>query len=144
MIPEQLRSLRKLMGLSLRVLLNTGSSTGQGKVMRGGRKIVEGDEYRKYAAVCYMNPRDMRYLGISEGGNVKVSSSVGSVSLRASASSCPRGVIFVPKGPWINSIVEAETSQSGSPHFKGMEVTVSATYDKVKTVEEVIQAYGSR
>jgi len=144
MIPEQLRSLRKLMGLSLRVLLDTGSNTGQGKVMRGGRKIVEGEEYMKYAAVCYMNPLDMRYLGVSEGGNVKVSSSVGSVCLRAAASSCPRGVVFVPKGPWINSIVEAETSQSGSPHFKGMEVSVSATDEKVKSVENVLAAYGRR
>jgi formylmethanofuran dehydrogenase subunit D len=144
MIPENLKNLRKLLGLSLKATLDSGSSTVQGKIMRGGRKIVEGDEYRKYAAVCYMNPQDMNYLGASEGDNVKVSSSVSSVCLRASASSCPRGVVFVPKGPWINSIVEAETSQSGSPHFKGMEVSVSATDEKVKTVEEMMDSYGRR
>ncbi|MFH1788682.1 MAG: molybdopterin dinucleotide binding domain-containing protein [Candidatus Altiarchaeota archaeon] len=144
MIPDELADLRKLIGLSLKVTLNTGSSTGQGKVMRGGKKIAEADEYARNVAVCYMNAADMKYLGLSPGDCVEVKSKIGSVTLRAEASGCPRGLVFVPKGPWINSVIDAETSQSGSPHYKGMEATVSATDNKVKTVEEIISSYAKR
>ena len=88
-----------------------------------------------------MNGEDMKFLGVSSEGNIEVSSSVSSVVLKAQESGCPRGVVFVPKGPWINSIIESDTSQSGSPNFKGMDVTVSATNGKVKSVEEILKMY---
>ena len=141
MIPEGLKDLRKFLGLRLKVILETGSSTGQGKVMRGGKKIVDGEEYKHNAAVCYMNGEDMKFLGVSSEVNIEVSSSVSSVVLKAQESGCPRGVVFVTKGPWINSIIESDTSQSGSPNFKGMDVTVSATNGKVKSVEEILKMY---
>ncbi|MFH1834601.1 MAG: molybdopterin dinucleotide binding domain-containing protein [Methanobacteriota archaeon] len=141
MIPEGLDGYRLLLGLNLKVILDTGSSTGQGKVMRGGMKITEGEEYKKAAAVCYMNVRDMSFLGVSKGDNVELSSNEGSVVLTAEASSSPAGMVFVPKGPWINSIISAGTSQSGSPNFKGMTVSVSASKGKVKSVDELIGMY---
>lgn len=144
MIPDDLKQIRKLIGLNLKVILNTGSSTGQGKVMRGGKKIAEGKEYAENAAVCYMNAADMKYLGVSKDENVEVKSKIGAITLRTESSACPKGLVFVPKGLWINSIIDAETSQSGSPHYKGMTVTVSATDKQVKSVEEIINSYAKK
>lgn len=144
MIPDGLRDLRDVLGVTLNVVLETGSSTGQGKVMRGGKKIAGAEDYMQNAAVCYMNPEDMRFLGVSDNDNAELKSRVGSIVLRIQKSGCPRGVVFVPKGPWINFIVEAETSQSGSPNYKGMSVSVSATGDKVKNVKDLLREYGTR
>lgn len=144
MIPDDLADLKKVMGLALKVSLDTGSSTGQGKVMRGGKKISEADEYMENVAVCYMSKHDMAYMGLVDGNNVLLRSTVGSIALEARKAGCPPGIVFVPKGPWINSIIEAETSQSGSPHYKGMDVTLTLTDEKVKGVDEIIKSYGRR
>ena len=141
MIPEGLQDYRLFLGLNLKVVLDTGSSTRQGKVMRSGGKITEGEEYKRASTVCYMNVGDMSFLGVFNGDNVELSSEEGSVVLSAEASSSPAGVVFVPKGPWINSIISSETSQSGSPRFKGMTISVSASKGKVKSVDELIDMY---
>ncbi|MFH0859634.1 MAG: molybdopterin dinucleotide binding domain-containing protein [Candidatus Altiarchaeota archaeon] len=141
MIPEGFKSVRDYLRVKLKVILDTGSDSKQGVIMRSGRKMTHKDDYRTAAGTCYMNPEDMATLNVQDDGRVKLTSGVSSITLYAKAGETPRGIVFVPKGPWINSIVEAETLQTGSPNFKGMTITVEPTKEEVPDVEEIIRGY---
>lgn len=141
MIPDDFVKLRENIRVKMNVILDTGSDSAQGIIMRGGKKLTHKDEYKKAAGICYLNDQDMLVLNVTEGGKVKLTSGEGSISLYAKASENPPGVVFVPKGPWINSIVEAETLQTGSPNYKGMSVKVEATDDEVIDLEELLKNY---
>ncbi len=141
MIPESLQGISRMFKIKIKVTLDSGSTTKQGIVMRGGKKIVRKDEYRETSSICLMNEEDMKFIGVVESGNVKLETDVGSVVLKVVKGDCPRGLVFVPKGPWVNSVIDADTFESGSPHFKGMTAEVQATDKRVLEVDELLRAY---
>jgi formylmethanofuran dehydrogenase subunit D len=122
---------------SLNVTLLSGRSLGQAKSREVGRFS---EEYLRNVAVCELNSEDLASLGITRGQNVKVTTKTGSVVLRAAVASqtLPRGVIFLPYGPWANMLIPLETFGTGMPSFKGIEAEVTATNEKILDVRTLV------
>jgi formylmethanofuran dehydrogenase subunit D len=122
----------------LKVALLTGRTLRQGQGKEYG-KLSE--RYWKSVSICEMDPEDMKYLGVKENQNVKLSTDYGSVILRAvkSLRSPHRGVIFVPLGPWANVIVNPRTHGTGMPSFKGIGAIVEpALEEQVLHLQELL------
>jgi len=125
----------------MKVILNTGSTVEQGCITKSGKKMSK--EYTEKAAVCYLNPNDFRELWYEKGSyleKVKVVSEVGEVVLFAKPDDgIAKGQAFVPRGPWSNAVISAETFGTGSPFYKGMEVGISPTDEEVLDCEELFK-----
>jgi formylmethanofuran dehydrogenase subunit D len=117
------------MNSKLKVTLLTGRTIEQGVGKERGKAS---EDYFKSVAVCYVDPVDMKKLGIRGGTNVRVSTDNGSVILKALKS--PRGphtgVIFIPYGVWANRVVSTETDSVGMPSLKGIPAEIEAAPDK--------------
>jgi formylmethanofuran dehydrogenase subunit D len=76
----------------------------------------------KAAAICYMDPNDMKKIGVITGDIITVKTNSGQVTLRAVKSEdTPHvGLVFIPMGPWANQLTNPETDSIGMPSFKGM------------------------
>jgi formylmethanofuran dehydrogenase subunit D len=123
----------------LRVTLLTGRTIDQGVGKERGKGS---DEYFQNVAVCFMDPDDLRELGIKEGTNVLVSTNNGSVILKAlkSLRTPHRGIIYIPYGPWANVIVDPETQGVGMPSLKGIPAEVETVKDKpVLSLRELLK-----
>lgn len=113
----------------LRVTLLTGRTIEQGVGKEHGKSSKE---YVESVSVCYMDPEDMKKLGVKDKTNIQVSTAFGSVVVKAVKSlRAPHpGVIFIPYGPWANVIVDPETHGIGMPSFKGIPATVEPAPEK--------------
>jgi len=113
----------------LRVMLLTGRTIGQGVAKERGKASKE---YMESVSVCYMDPEDLKKLGIKEKTDVLVSTDFGSVVVKALKSlRTPHvGMIFVPYGPWANVVVDPETHGIGMPSLKGIPAEVEPAPDK--------------
>jgi formylmethanofuran dehydrogenase subunit D len=113
----------------LQVTLLTGRTIEQGVGKERGKRSKE---YLESVAVCYMDPIDLKKLGVREKSNVLVSTEHGSVvvevlrSLRAPHA----GIIYIPYGPWANAVVDPKTDSIGMPSFKGIPAKVEPAYDR--------------
>ena len=126
----------------LRVTLISGRSLGQARGKIAGKFS---EEYQKNVAICEFNPEDLKSLGVEPGQNVRLSTRNGSVVLKATLASQqgPRGIVFAPYGPWINSIMPVQTSGTGMPLFKGIEVEVTpAPNENVANLETLVGQIG--
>jgi formylmethanofuran dehydrogenase subunit D len=123
----------------LRVTLITGRTIEQGVGKERGKSSKD---YVESVSVCYMDPEDLKRLGVKEKNNVKVSTDYGSVVVKAlkSLRAPHRGVIFIPYGPWANVIVNPETHGIGMPSFKGIPAEVEPAPDKpILSLEELLR-----
>ncbi|MBX5321522.1 MAG: molybdopterin dinucleotide binding domain-containing protein [Candidatus Bathyarchaeota archaeon] len=113
----------------LRVTLLTGRTIEQGVGKEHGKSSKE---YVESVSVCYMDPEDMKKLGVKDKTNIQVSTAFGSVVVKAQKSlRAPHpSVIFIPYGPWANVIVDPETHGIGMPSFKGIPATVEPAPEK--------------
>ena len=101
-------------------------------------------EFFKAVSVCSLSEEDYSSLGLAEGeGNVLVTTPFGQVvvSVRQDEG-LPRGIIFIPMGPWANALVGPDTCGCGTPRFKGIEATVEPTMAEVKSVRELFRGLG--
>jgi formylmethanofuran dehydrogenase subunit D len=124
----------------LQVTLLTGRTIEQGVGKEAG-KATQG--YFESTTMAYMDICDMKKLGIKNQTNILVTTPNGSVVLRAVK--YPRGampgMIYIPYGPWANSIVSNETTSIGMPSFRGTPAEVEAAPDKsVLTLKELIRS----
>jgi formylmethanofuran dehydrogenase subunit D len=114
----------------LKVTLLTGRTIEQGVGKECGKAS---QDYFDSVAVCYIDPEDLKRLGIRGGTNVRVSTDYGSVILKALKS--PRGphagVIFIPYGVWANAVASTETDSMGMPSLKGIRAEIEPAADKV-------------
>ena len=99
------------------------------------------DVYQKDVTQCQIDPEDMKALGLRRNANVKVTTKVGSVILRAVKSI--RGphpnMIFIAYGPWASMISDPESHGTGMPSLKGMQgVLEPAPDEKVLTMQELV------
>jgi formylmethanofuran dehydrogenase subunit D len=103
----------------LKVTLITGRTIEQGVGKEHGKAS---DKYLESVAVCYLDPEDLKALGIKEKMNVQVSTKYGSVTVTAlkSPARSHRGIIFIPYGLWANAVTHSETDSVGMPSLKGM------------------------
>jgi formylmethanofuran dehydrogenase subunit D len=123
----------------LKVTLLTGRTIEQGVAKERGKLS---NEYMESVSVCYMDPEDLKKLGIKEKTNVLVSTDHGSVIVKALRSlRTPHvGMIFVPYGPWANVVVDPETHGIGMPSLKGIPADVEPAPDKpVLSLEELLR-----
>ncbi len=129
-----------MMKQKLQVTLLTGRTIEQGVGKEAG-KATEG--YFESTTMVYMDICDMKKLGIKNKTNILVTTPNGSVVLKAIKS--PRGampgLIYIPYGPWANSIVSNETTSIGMPSFKGTPAEVEPAPDKsVLTLKELLKS----
>jgi formylmethanofuran dehydrogenase subunit D len=114
----------------LKVTLLTGRTIEQGVGKECGKASRN---YFESVAVCYVDPEDLKRLGIKEGTNVRVSTNYGSVVVKALKS--PRGphpsAIFIPYGVWANVVVDPDTSSVGMPSLKGIPAEIEPATDMV-------------
>lgn len=115
--------------LKLRVILLTGRTIEQGVGKEQGKTS---QEYLNSVAVCFIDPQELKKLGIKEKSNVLVSTKHGSVVVKAleSARAPHLGVVYVPYGPWANVIVDPETDSIGMPSLKGIPAEIESAGDK--------------
>lgn len=123
----------------LRVTLITGRTIDQGV----GKEMGKGSqEYFDSAAVCFLDPVDVKKLGLKSGMNVKVTSPYGSVVVKAkkyNRGAMP-GMIFIPCGLWANAVCSADTYSMGMPIFRGFTVEVEpAPGQPVLTLDELLK-----
>lgn len=113
----------------LPVLLITGRSLEQGVNNQRGKGSKE---YFETVTTCFMDPQDMAKIGVTDGTHITVSSSAGSVVLKAAK--YPKGpllgMIYLPYGPWANVINSDDTTSVGMPTCKGTNAEVEATPEK--------------
>ena len=127
----------------LRLTLITGRTIDQGV----GKEMGKGSkEYFESAAICFLDPVDIKKLGLKNGSNVQVTSKFGSVVVKAKK--FPRGVmpgmVFIPCGLWANAVCGDDTYSMGMPLFKGFPVDVEPAPNKpVLTLDELLkEEYG--
>ena len=123
----------------LRVTLLTGRTIEQGVGKERGKSSKE---YVESVSVCFVDPEDLKKLGIKEKTNVLVSTGYGSVVVKAvkSLRGPHPGVVFVPYGPWVNVVVDPETHGVGMPSLKGIPAEVEPAPDKpVLSLEELLR-----
>ncbi|MDI6904427.1 MAG: molybdopterin dinucleotide binding domain-containing protein [Candidatus Bathyarchaeia archaeon] len=123
----------------LRVTLLTGRTIEQGVGKERGKASKE---YMESVSVCYIDPEDLKKLGIKEKTNVLVSTDYGSVVVKAIKSL--RGphpeVVFIPYGPWANVVVDPETHSVGMPSLKGIPAEIEPAPDKpILSLEELLE-----
>lgn len=122
----------------MKVTLNTGSTIVQGIVTKGGNKMTSA--YKEECGTCILNQDDFEELGNPE--KIKVTTEIGSITVFASADEGMRkGEIFIPRGPWANSVVSENTFNTGSSFYKGMAATVESSDSDVLECDELINKY---
>jgi len=123
----------------LRVTLLTGRTIEQGVGKERGKASKE---YVESVSVCYIDPEDLKRLGIKEKTNILVSTDYGSVIVKALKSlRAPHpAVIFIPYGPWANVLVNPETHSVGMPSLKGIPAEVEPAPKKpLLSLEELLE-----
>jgi formylmethanofuran dehydrogenase subunit D len=123
----------------LSVVLVTGRTIEQGVGKEHGKASKE---YAENVAVCYLDPEDLKQLGMKENTLVRVTTPHGSIvvkALRSRRGPHPR-LVFMPYGPWANAIADAETDSIGMPSLKGVSAKVEPAPDKsVMSLEELLE-----
>ena len=123
----------------LNLTLITGRTIDQGVGKESGKSTKL---YFDSTTMCYMDEGDMKKLGVRNNDHILVTSPEGSVVLRAIKH--PRGaipgMIYIPYGPWANSICSNDTSSIGMPSFKGTPVEVKPAPDQtILTLAELLR-----
>jgi formylmethanofuran dehydrogenase subunit D len=123
----------------LRVTLITGRTIEQGVGKEQGKASKE---YADSVSICYIDPDDLKKLAIKENSNVSVSTEYGSVVLKAlkSLRAPHTGIIFIPYGPWANTVVDPETDSIGMPSLKGIPAEITPAQDEpVLSLKELLK-----
>jgi formylmethanofuran dehydrogenase subunit D len=128
-----------MMQHKLHVTLLTGRTIEQGVGKEYGKSS---SQYYDACSMVYMDAGDLKKLGVKNGSNVLVTTQNGSVVLKAVK--YPRGatpgLIYIPYGPWANSIVSNATTSIGMPSFKGTPAEVEAAPDQpVLSIRELLK-----
>ncbi len=121
------------------VIINTGTSIFQAFYEKKGSTLK--DEYRKSTAIAYMDPRDMEKLSLKSNDKIDVETKWGNVTVYVDKShDAPHeGMIFIPKGPWVNIVISPETYCCNVPTYKGIEAKIRKSDDDVLLVADLIR-----
>src|SRR5512139_2282646 len=124
----------------IRVTLLTGRTIEQGVGKEAGKGTKE---YIDATSMCYMDSSDMKKLGVKNNTNILITTSSGSVVLKAVK--YPRGampgLIYIPYGPWANAICSSETNGICMPSFKCNAACVEpAPKNSVLAMEELLKS----
>lgn len=118
----------------IEVEIITGRTIDQGKTVE--EKLTE--EYFKAVSYCELNEEDFKRLELKEGDRVKVKTDFGEVVVFARVGDVPKGIIFIPMGPYANQVIADDTDGTGMPRFKGVVGVVEKTEEPVKSAKELL------
>ena len=104
-----------------RFLMNAGRTTKQGQQINVGK---DSPEYQALVNTLIMNPDDLKEIGASAGGTVRVRTEWGDALFFCKDGKVPAGIIFVPYGPPTCKLMGGSTDGTGMPTSKGWEVEV--------------------
>ena len=112
----------------LKVTLLTGRTIEQGVGKEQGKTSKD---YVDSVSVCYIDPEDLKKLGMKEKSNVLVSTDFGSVvvKLLKSRRKPHPGLAFIPYGPWANAVIGPATDSVGMPSMKGIQAEIEPALD---------------
>lgn len=123
----------------MKILVNTGRTVVQGSHV--GKK--NSPEYFRETSNLRLNPVDMMEIGVDDGERIKATTDGISVVLMATSDEMiKRGTGFLPLGPYANTLVGGTTHSTGMPDFKGTEVNIEVTGEKISTVGELMRHLG--
>jgi formylmethanofuran dehydrogenase subunit D len=106
-----------------RFVINAGRTTRQGQQICVGKDTPE---YVALVSTLSMHPEDMKAVGVSSGGSVRVRSETGEATFRCVEGKVPQGMVFVPYGPPTCRLMGQSTDGTGMPTSKGWEVEIEA------------------
>jgi len=106
--------------------MNAGRTTRQGRQINVGK---HDPEYEAMVTTLIMHPEDIKEIGASPGGKVRVRSENGEGVFLCKEhggkeGKVPRGMIFVAYGPPTCRLMGQTTDGTGMPTSKGWEVEV--------------------
>jgi formylmethanofuran dehydrogenase subunit D len=102
-------------------IMNAGRTTKQGQQINIGKDHAD---YQAIVSTVTMNPEDMKVLGISQGGTIRVRSEWGQADFQCREGKIPAGMLFVAYGPPTCRLMGQNTDGTGMPTSKGWEVEV--------------------
>lgn len=115
--------------------LITGRTINQGANIEA--KTSQG--YFEAAAICELNSGDIADMGAANDSNVKVTTPHGSVVVKIKGNDGnPKGIAFIPMGPWANALVDPDTAGCGMPGFKGIPSVLEPTKEEVPSMKELM------
>ena len=104
--------------------LIAGRSSKQGTSLNVGKLK---DEYREVTSTVEMNTEDMERLGLADGDEVRLRTSVGEVLVRCKGrkpKDLPSGLLFMAYGPSSSQLMGSDTAGTGMPLSKNLQVEV--------------------
>ncbi len=104
-----------------RFIMNAGRTTKQGQQINVGK---DSPEYQEIVSTLTMNVEDMKAVGITSGGKVRVRSTHGEATFTCLEGKLPEGIVFVPYGPPTCHLMGQDTEGTGMPMSKGWEVEI--------------------
>ncbi len=104
-----------------RFILIAGRTAKQGRQINVGKDTAD---YEEIVTTLTMHPEDMKALGVSPGGTVRVRTEYGEAVFRCQEGKVPAGIVFVPYGPPTCRLMGGDTDGTGMPTSKGWEVEI--------------------
>jgi formylmethanofuran dehydrogenase subunit D len=134
-----LEILEEIMSAKITLNMITQRAIEEGQAMEKGKTTPE---YFEACSIVEMNPEDMKKLGIWRNTNVRVTSEVGSVIVKAVKPTqyVPPGLAHIRQGVWANQVVPPRTQSTGVPQYSGFPVTIEpAMNEKIRSALELVQ-----
>jgi len=129
--------------VKIEVKLTSGGTINQGIVIKGGGKSLP--VYTRNVGIIFLDPIDLKELGVYPLTPVKVTSKMNEIIVFAQESpDAPHpGVAFMPRGPWVNALVDPNTYSSGCSMFKNTPVSIEPAPEGVKPMNmpELMKKY---
>ncbi len=120
----------------IEVEIVTGRTLDQGATVE--EKLT--DEYFNAVNYIELSEDDFKTLNLQDGDRVKVKTEFGEVVVFAKKADLPKGVAFMPMGPYANQVIDPDTDGTGMPRFKGVKAIVEKTDEKVLSIKELLEA----
>lgn len=123
----------------MRLVLNTGRTIAQGNALE--HKLSR--EYELEVSTARMHPLDMLELGVEKGDHLLLRNGDISIVVHVEESAeVELGSLFLPLGPYANTLVREETHCTGMPDFKSIEVEAEWTDRPVPPMGELLRIRG--
>lgn len=129
----------------VKVTLLTGRTIDQGVTKEHGKLSKK---YQEKVAICEVDLSDLKKLSAKDSSNIRVSTSYGSVIVKAVESK--RGphpeIAYMPYGLWANIVVDPNTHGTGMPSFKGISAELElAQSEQITAIPELLEkTYGKQ
>ncbi len=102
-----------------KLILITGRSTKQGVGISEGKNLAE---YQVATTVLELSQADMARHGLHDGDTVRLKSRHGEATVQCRLEKLPDGIAFMAFGSTVNQLMGSETSSTGMPDTKGIEI----------------------